>query len=362
MEAVGNAESFFQYVLLFFPNILFHMQMDFGRRGSLNKIYGVAHYGLLSYLCRCSFNKYVCCYSKYYIGTILLFSLYLITMNLQEHDFASRKGAVKPLLVPKAVLQQLEAGLMETINLSEWLALNQLSLLKNVLKEYGLQHRFEKIESAVDSLKQKTAPKVIDTISKCLSDIDETRYGNDVWFELSSHSSDMVRCWAVGGVSTTQRLSLPEMLKAVKPFAADTHFGVREMAWMAARPHIAQSISKSIEILALWALHPNENIRRFSSEATRPRGVWCKHIDSLKQKPETAESLLEPLKADHSKYVQNSVANWLNDAGKTRPDWLQGTCNRWIQCSPTTHTRKIVKRALRNMIPNDQASEFDSGN
>jgi 3-methyladenine DNA glycosylase AlkC len=288
--------------------------------------------------------------------------LYLITMNLQENDFASRKGAMKPLLVPKSVLDQLEAGKMETINLSEWLALNQLVLLKTVLEELGLHRHYLKIESEVNSIKQKTAPKVIDAISKSLNAVEQTCFGNEVWLQLGSHKSDMVRCWAVSMVSTAQSLSLPEMLKAVKPFAADNHFGVREMAWMAARPQIASYLSESIEILSLWALHPDENIRRFSSEATRPRGVWCKHIDHLKQKPEVAESLLEPLKADASRYVQNSVANWLNDAGKTRPDWLRSTCSRWLQYSPSDNTHKIVKRAMRNVIPNDAASEFDSGN
>jgi 3-methyladenine DNA glycosylase AlkC len=52
---------------------------------------------------------------------------------------------------------------------------------------------------------------------------------------------------------------------------------------MAVRADISMNLQKSLSILSKWTKHENENIRRFASESTRPRGVWCEHIDALKK-------------------------------------------------------------------------------
>ena len=90
-------------------------------------------------------------------------------------------------------------------------------------------------------------------------------------------------------------------------------------------------------------------MRRFASEALRPRGVWAAHIPTLKQQPERGEPILHPLRADPSQYVQDSVANWINDASKTRPDWAIALCKRWVAENDNAATARIVKRALRSV-------------
>lgn len=139
------------------------------------------------------------------------------------------------------------------------------------------------------------------------------------------------------------------MLKQIQPFSADKHFGVREISWLALRAKIAQNLTKSIEILSAWTLNQDENIRRFTTEVTRPHGVWCEHIEELKQNPELALSILEPLKSDPAKYVQDSVGNWLNDASKTQPEFVQELCQRWEKESDMKETKYITKKALRTI-------------
>lgn len=91
------------------------------------------------------------------------------------------------------------------------------------------------------------------------------------------------------------------------------------------------------------------NIRRCAVEGTRPRGVWTAHLEALKQDPEPGLALLEPVRSDPSRYVQNAAANWLNDASKSRPDWVQAVAARWAEESPTKETAYIVNRGLRTL-------------
>ncbi len=167
--------------------------------------------------------------------------------------------------------------------------------------------------------------------------------------KLSNHKSDSIRCYAPYLIGLNNNLSVEEKLEQAQQLIADSHFGVRELVWMALRPAVAQNLANSIETLTDWTSDENDNIRRFTTEVTRPRGVWCKHIEELKDKPELALELLEKLKSDESRYVQNSVANWLNDASKTQPNFVIELCQKWELESPTKETKYIVKRALRTI-------------
>lgn len=118
---------------------------------------------------------------------------------------------------------------------------------------------------------------------------------------------------------------------------------------MALRPEIENNLEKSIKLLTYWTNNKDENIRRFTTEATRPRGVWCKHLEQLKESPEMALPILENLKSDSSKYVQDSVGNWLNDTSKSQPNFVIELCKKWQKESPTKETEKIIKRARRKI-------------
>ena len=251
----------------------------------------------------------------------------------------NRKGAKSSKDVPEDVLQLLNLGEIETVNLMEALALDMQKLYKTLFNNKDfLDPDWEQFNALGWVAKMKAMPAHLYI---------HTQYK---YFDLlSKHQSDMLRSWGAGLVGYDQDLSITERLDCIKPFANDSHFNVREIAWIYMRDHIIDALDESFEVFQDWAKDDSPNIRRFASEATRPRGVWCVHIDSLKKNPTRGKILLESLKADPSKYVQDSVANWLNDASKTYPDWVSDLCKDWQSQSDDKATQYICKRAMRTI-------------
>lgn len=260
-----------------------------------------------------------------------------------------RKGAKSFKDLDQAIVDSLNRGEIESANLTEWLAVDQRLLLKSFLKQYDRTHYLEPVLTEIDKLKKQSSNALIEAIGTNLLLLIKKHSDSELISLMHLHASDVVRCWATYVVGADDSLSLSEKLIHIQPLAADSHFGVREEAWMAVRSSIINNLKQSIQILTLWTLSDNEYVRRFATEATRPRGVWCKHIEDLKENPSLAVSLLEPLKSDPSKYVRDSVANWLNDASKTQASFVKDLCKQWTAQSPTKETQYIVKQALRTI-------------
>ena len=242
--------------------------------------------------------------------------------------------------IEPARLGQLNAGAIEAATLTECLAVDFAALMRAALPEIG--------EAAMAAMQQAAGEGISRRMALAARLIHERR-GMAAVEELRRHVSDTVRGWACFTIGAVEDMPLAARLAAIRPFADDHHFGVREWSWMAVRPHIAADLDNAIALLTGWTGEPSERLRRFASEATRPRGVWCAHLGALRHSPEKALPILEPLRADPAPYVQDSVGNWLNDAGKDRADWVRSLCARWSAESAAPATARICKRALRSI-------------
>jgi 3-methyladenine DNA glycosylase AlkC len=227
-----------------------------------------------------------------------------------------RTGSLKPTDVPTDVLNKLNAGTIETVNLAECLAVDFATLMAQVVPDLAsvAKNRI----SPADGITKRMA-----AIGKLLFEY----FGAAGVQDLATHPSDTVRGWAAYLLAAMPDLSLEQRLNSMRSFADDHHFGVREWSWLAIRPYLTDRIDEAIPMLIPWVSDNSPNIRRFAIEITRPRGVWCAHIPKLKAHPELGLGLLEPVRADDSRYVRDSASNWLNDAAKSQPEWVKMVCD-----------------------------------
>lgn len=172
-------------------------------------------------------------------------------------------------------------------------------------------------------------------------------YGRDLGRPEACWVSDVVRGWIAMAIGSDETLELVELLEALRPFARDHHFAVREWAWLAARPRVAADVELALVALAPFFASGDPRDRRFAVEITRPRSVWGQHIPELKAHPELAATPLESLRCEADPYARAAVGNWFNDAARTRPDWVQGTLRRWLDECQCRATREIGRRGSR---------------
>lgn len=257
---------------------------------------------------------------------------------------STRTGATRMADVPPALVAQLNAGVVEARTLAESLVVDFGVLLRAVAPDLPPAAHAEMAEASVPERRLGILLRM-----KMAGHFLAQAYGQAVLTRYAQHPSDTVRGWSAFAAMELHEFELSQRLAQIRPLADDPNSGVREWAWMALRPHLAADLPTALAMLEPWVHEPSFRIRRFAVEATRPRGVWAAHLTDLKADPSPGLPLLEPLVADPERYVQDSVANWLNDAAKSRPDWVTELCARWTRTSRAKETAYIVKRALRSL-------------
>ncbi|HEX8878284.1 MAG TPA: hypothetical protein VF777_16175 [Phycisphaerales bacterium] len=256
--------------------------------------------------------------------------------------------------VTPALRERLNSGELASRTLVELLSVEFDALFASVVSR-APKAALDELASAGERLvKKKGAPPTprIGIVQRMeLGGVLLARHAAGQLAALSKHPSDTVRGWCCYALTRRDADPLPlaKQLDRIRPFADDPHSGVREWAWMAVRPAISANPDEAITRLVPWTGEASPNLRRFATEATRPRGVWCAHIDALKSRPALGEPLLHPLCADATKYVQDSVSNWVNDAAKHDEAWARALTRRWLARSKCPATTRICTRALRSV-------------
>lgn len=269
-----------------------------------------------------------------------------------------RKGARRMSEIPPDVLRSLQQGREETRTLVEWLAVDLAVLLGHVLPETSLpEEALERVLGRAHAARELGVMGRLRDASEALA----SEGGPALRVELSNHASDIVRSLACGMIPLEARRAPEELLAEVRPFADDSNMSVREMAWTVLRPRIIEEPETWLRVLAPWARDASANVRRCAVEATRPRAVWAPRLPATVERPELGLPILEPVRSDPSRYVQTAVGNWLNDASKSRPGWVEETCARWTRESPTPMTAWIVRHATRTLRKGDEASKPSRG-
>jgi 3-methyladenine DNA glycosylase AlkC len=238
-----------------------------------------------------------------------------------------RKGARTVATVNATILNQLESGTLESANLTEGLAINMHKLMLAIAPDIP--------KTAID-----LELGIVQRMAQAGAALRENK------LNFSEHTSDTVRGWAAFAVGQDESMTSSARLQAIKPFAADHHFGVREWAWMAVRALVVADPLNVIKTLKPWTQDKDAYVRRFVSEATRPRGVWAASVPLLRKEPHHALSILDALKLDQERYVEDSVANWLNDAAKDQPDWVKLLLKQWHAEGVSA---RLIQRAGRSL-------------
>jgi 3-methyladenine DNA glycosylase AlkC len=137
--------------------------------------------------------------------------------------------------------------------------------------------------------------------------------------------------------------SMAGLYEITKRFTSE--FGVR--------PFFSRYPNETYALFEKWVEDPNEHVRRWVSEGTRPNLPWGINVPHLNEK--TGKSLrknlklLEKLKTDPSLYVRTSVANHMNDISWKDSDLVIKTLKKWNKIK-TDEMAWISKRALRNLL------------
>jgi len=265
-------------------------------------------------------------------------------MSIPQH-ISERKGPRSSKDLDPEVLDFLNTGQTETRNLIEWLAVDQQVLLRLTLDQIDNYKWYPTFVEAITQIKKPSANSLTRVIGETLG-IQTQDEG--IYQKLIDHTSDVVRCWACWAQSLHHD-DTAELLKAMKGYAADSHFGVREVVIFATKERLIDDLDTAINILSGWTASEDENVRRYAVEVLRPVGVWTKKIADFQDNPSRGLPLIEPLKEDSSKYVRDSVANWINDAAKSDPDWAQDLIADWTSKSDSKETAYIAKRGLRSL-------------
>lgn len=248
-------------------------------------------------------------------------------------ELERRRGARRIQDVPLEVRDALNLGRISTVNHIEHMAVDQARLWIHTFPRWSAESERFAGRSFIERLR---------TGGELLYD----KLGPAAWLDAPPDENDMVRAWRAFAVASAE-LPLAAGWSAIRPFAVDDHFAVREWSWLAMRRGVCLNPRLAVADLveSEWS---EPRWRRFASEVTRPRSVWGRHIGEFKQRPQLAEGLVRRLLVDDSDYVLVSVTNWLNDVASDHAAWVRTMCREAVRHGSRT-AEWMERRATRRL-------------
>ena len=120
-----------------------------------------------------------------------------------------------------------------------------------------------------------------------------------------------------------------------------SEFGVRHL--------LLHDAPACLQIMHGWLDDPNDHVRRWLTEGTRPRLPWGAQIPGFIADPTATQKILHALRDDPSEYVRRSVANHLNDIARDHPQLALQIAEKWMKNAPAPR-KKLLRHAMRNLL------------
>lgn len=148
----------------------------------------------------------------------------------------------------------------------------------------------------------------------------------------------LTRAVALAGLEHPD-VALPLLAQMTRRFSAE----------FAVRPFLVAHPERTLAYLHSLVPSPDQHLRRWVSEGTRPRLPWGVRLRAFVDDPSPTLGLLERLRDDPSEYVRRSVANHLGDIAKDHPDLMLDVCERWSRDAPLERGR-LIRHACRSLF------------
>lgn len=169
----------------------------------------------------------------------------------------------------------IDLGQLPTRNLAECLAVDQAALAHALAGQLP-EALLEQLTASAELAQALGLSKKVAAIGLALGQWLEQAaapWRQQAFERCCTHPSDTVRSWAAFAQAHLSRsLPLEEALQAQLRFARDEHFGVREWAWIALRPRLAQNLDAALLLLGRHVGDADPLVRRFCIEILRLAG------------------------------------------------------------------------------------------
>ncbi|TGL64455.1 DNA alkylation repair protein [Leptospira kmetyi] len=217
---------------------------------------------------------------------------------------------------------------LPSISREEWIS----GFKKKDWKQLELKQRIRRIAEVLSEELPKPFPKTLKPLLNITDSLDKSFAGKEVF--LTIFLGDVVEI-----------LGIDHPNESMKAFERITKLISCEFS---IRPFLIRHPELTWKHMSEWSLNENADVRRLSSEGSRPRLPWGMGIPGLKQDPQRTLPILENLKDDPDEVVRRSVANHLNDISKDHPDLVLKIAEDWAGSSKERDA--LLKHALRGLL------------